>query len=243
MNEYIAFLESLILSTPIIDKKYKDGVPECVSLIDIHDHSADDANQVARTKKRKSSKKMKPGKTGLYPLEDTLIRKWWASHDDEADSGGPGVSLEEITKRRISQLRMRETQLQMIIILEILALQPLATSSENTGDGLPSALQTGMSGNEKERATKPTKPDRLTMLIDVHIDRLSIWQSLLLEAVQTPIDDISNLSESEKVSNLPKHADTILRDFCVEIIIPLYVSHHWGYPNSSDNLQLLRPSP
>src|ERR1700710_640701 len=117
MNEYVTFLEGLIMSTTLIDKKYKDGVPGCVSLIDINDHSAEDASQaVGKSKKRKSAKKMKPGKSGLYPLEETLIRKWWASYDDDADDNVPGASREEITRSRISQLRIRETQLQMIVI-------------------------------------------------------------------------------------------------------------------------------
>jgi len=220
MNEYIVFLESLVLSMTLIDKKYRDGVPGCVSLIDIHDHSADEANQAAgKPKKRKSSKKMKPDKTGLYPQEDGLIRKWWASHDDEAEAGGPGTSREEIAKSRIAQLRIRETQLQMIVILEVLALQPLATAAEDVADGLPSALAVG--GGGKEKAVKPQKPDHLTMLIDVHMDRLCIWQSIAIETVTTPIDGIPNFAESQNSSNFPKHTDNILRDFCVDIIIPL----------------------
>jgi hypothetical protein len=223
MNEYIAFLESLIMSTTLIDKKYKDGVSECVSLADFNDHSAEDASQtVAKAKKRKSTKKMKPGKTGLYPLEGALIRKWWASYDIETDDSVPGTSREEITKSRISQLRIRETQLQMIVILEVLALHPLASTSADLGDGLPMALPSGPAGDVKERAVKPKKPDHLIMLIDVHIDRLCIWQSIALEAVKTPFDSAPPLIIEVGGSSVSsKHADNILRDFCVEIIVPL----------------------
>lgn len=219
MNDYVAFLESLVMSTTLIDKKYKDGVPGCVSLIDIHDHSAEDAGQPAKGKKRKSFKKMRPGKTGLYPTEDILIRKWWAGHDDDAESGGPGSSREEVTKSRISQLRIRETQLQMIIILEVLALQPLAMPVEDLGDSLPSALPLSLTGG-KEKVSKSKKPDHLTMLIDVHIDRLCIWQSVALEAIETPRDGAPVLGDAG-APNSTKHADSTLRDFCVEIIVPL----------------------
>jgi len=221
MNEYIAFLRSLVLPTTTIDKKYKDGVPGCVSLIDIHDHSGEDAT--GKAKKRKMVKKMKPGKNGLYPQEEAFIRNWWGNHDDDADSGGPGTSREELTKNRIAQLRIRETQLQMIIILEVLALEPLAISSEDMGDTLPSAIPTSPGGKGVERAMKSKKLDNLPKLIEVHIDRLSIWQSIALEAVQTPVGGAPCLNEFEGSGSLPKHADTILRDFCVEIIIPLYV--------------------
>ena len=220
MNEYIAFLESLIMSTTLVDKKYKDGVPACVALADINDHSADDANPAAaKAKKSKSTKKMKPGKTGLYPLEDVLIRRWWANYDDEIDHGILSTSRDEITKSRISQLRIRETQLQMIVILEVLALHPLASTLPVLGDGLPMASPSDLAGNGKEKVLKPKKPDHLIMLIDVHIDRLCIWQSIALESVKTPLVDAAPLIT--ELSGFPKHADNILRDFCVEIIVPL----------------------
>ena len=221
MNEHIAFLESLIMTTKLIDKKYSDGVPSCVSLIDVQDHSVDDADQGAeKTKKRRSSKKMKPGKDGLYHMEDNLIRKYWASLDDEAESGGPGASREERTKTRIAQLRVRETQLQMIVILEVLALQPLASTSEDLGADLPFALPSSGPANGKEKAVKTKKPDHLTMLIDVHIDRLCIWQDIAIEATNSALRDVQNASIGSS-SNMPKHTDNILRDFCVEVIGPL----------------------
>lgn len=211
MNDYIAFLESLVLSVNLVDKKYRDGVPGCVSLIELHEHSADQEN--GKGKKRKVNRKMKPGKTGLYPSEEDFVEKWWTAYDDEVESSGPEISRESVTKNRISQLRIRETQLQMIVILEILALQPLATISEDVGDLLPSAIPIALPNSGKEKATKPRKPDHFTTLVDVHIDRLCIWQSISHEPVDTPIDGGTSLSS--------KSSENILRDFCVEVIIPL----------------------
>jgi hypothetical protein len=220
MREHIAFLESLILSTTLIDKKYRDGVPGCVASIDIHDNSADDAKQEAeKTKRRKSTKKMKPGKNGLYPLEDVLIRRWWAGHDDEIESGAPGTSREDITKKRIGQLRIRETQLQMIIILETLALQPLVSASGDTGDSLPTSLPTKDSEGGKAKPAKSKMPESLSTLIDVHIDRLCIWQSIVLESVKAPTNGLTTQNDSSATS--PMHTDNFLRDFCVEVIVPL----------------------
>jgi DNA replication regulator SLD3 len=221
MNEYITFLESLIMSTTIIDKKYKDGVLGCVSMIDIHDNSADEANQAAgKSKKRKRSKKMKPGKNGLYPLEDTLIRKWWASYDDEVDSGIPGTSKDDMIRNRISELKIRETQLQMIVMLEVLALHPLASASDDLDDGLPAELPASQIADGKEKVARHKKPDHLSMLIDVHVDRLCIWQSIALEAVKTPLNNETNQDESLGSSS-STHVDSILRDFCIDIIVPL----------------------
>lgn len=223
MNEYVTFLEGLIMPTTLIDKKYKDGVPGCVSLIDINDHSAEDASHVGKSKKRKSAKKIKPGKAGLYPLEETLIRKWWASYDDDTDDNVPGASREEITRSRISQLRIRETQLQMIVILEVLALHPLACTSADISDGLPTIIPSGPNADGKEKQVKAKKPDHLIMLIDVHIDRLCIWQSIALEAVKTPLDNPPPLArEAGGSSTSLRLADNILRDFCVDIIVPFF---------------------
>jgi DNA replication regulator SLD3 len=223
LNDHIAFLENLVMSPNLIDKKYRDGVPACVALIDIQDHSAEDAARTSgNLKKRKASKKLKPGKSGLYPTEDALIRRWWANHDDDADSESPGNSRDELTKRRISQLRIRETQLQMIVILEVLALQPLASTIEDAGMGLPATVEMTEAVEARDRSVKSKKPDQLTMLIDVHIDRLCIWQSIALEAGKSPVNNPEKSSEqSDGVTNAVKHADNILKEFCIEIIAPL----------------------
>lgn len=219
MSGLVNFLESLVMTTTVLDKKYRDGVSTCVSLFDVQDHSAEEGS--GKTKKRKSSKKIKPGKNGLYPAEETLIRKWWASHDDEAESGVPDSSKEELTRARISQLRIRETQLQMIIILEVLALKPSVSTSVEDGVGLPTALPGGVI-ESKEKPPKAKKPDHLTTLIDVHIDRLCIWQSVTLEEMKGSLGDSqSPLKKAVGPKILAKNADNILRDFCIEVIAPL----------------------
>lgn len=214
MNDHITFLESLVLSGTLLDKKYRDGVPVCVSAIDIHDQSADDAT--VKPKRRKPNKKMKPGKNGLYPNEESLIGKWWIGHDEEVEAGAPGSSKEEMAKTRIANLRIRETQLQMIVILEILALQPLVLTTENLAGGLPS-LPSDDIIQSKERTPKTRKQDHLTMLIDVHIDRLCIWQSIASEAIKAP-----DTSSGPTSVNTAKHTDNILKDFCIEVIAPFF---------------------
>ncbi|CAG8979415.1 hypothetical protein HYALB_00012448 [Hymenoscyphus albidus] len=217
MSDLVTFLEGLVLSTTQVDKKYRDGVPTCVSMIDIEDS----ANENPKAKKRKSSKNIKPGKNGLYPSEENLIRQWWASHDDDADTGGPANSRDEITKSRISQLRIRETQLQLIIILEVLALQPLVVKPEED-DGLPSTLPQSETPQAKEKSSKKRKSDFLSVLLDVHIDRLCIWQSIQLEIGGAAPSRDSQTHETVGATDGPRHTDNILRDFCVEIIAPFF---------------------
>ena len=212
MNDLIAFLESLVLTTSLIDKKYRDGLPNCISMIDIEDHSANEA-ATSKPKKRRVSKKMKPGKDGLYSIENDLIRKWWRAHDDDSEASAPGITRDDIAKGRASHLRIRETQLQLILILEILALRPLASVVADNGADLPGDSQKNVVDNKATSKTK--KPDHLTTLIDVHIDRLCIWQSIASEMGK----EMAGVSQSS--TSAPKHSDNIPRDFCIEIITPL----------------------
>ncbi len=222
LNVHIAFLESLVMSSTLLDKKYRDGIPTCISLIDIEDHSAEEATHANPKRKKRCSKKMKPGKNGLYPTEDSLIRRWWAGHDEDLDAGGPGNSKEEITKARVARLRIRETQLQMIIILEVLALQPLASATPDQPEELPTVMPTVEIA--KDKTSRRKKPDHLTMLLDVHVDRLCIWQSLALESIDSPMPDSQNAAGTRTGSiNQSNLTDNMLRDFCVDIIVPLYV--------------------
>lgn len=132
------------------------------------------------------------------------------------------MSREDTTKDRIAQLRIRETQLQMIIILEVLALQPLASVSEDTNGSLPTTQPSSTGGSGKQKAAKSKTPEHLSTLIDVHIDRLCIWQSIALEAVKAPSNSVAIRSEKpENSSTSTIHADNILRDFCIEVILPL----------------------
>jgi hypothetical protein len=110
----------------------------------------------------------------------------------------------------------------MIVILEVLALQPLASTTEDAGLGLPATVRTTEDVEAKDKSAKTKKPGHLTMLIDVHIDRLCIWQSIALEAGKSPVNNSEKSSEQlDEVTNAGKHADNILKDFCIEIIAPL----------------------
>jgi len=210
MNDLIAFLEGLVLTTSLVDKKYKEGLPGCIASIDVEDHSGNEAAKV-KTRKKKSLKRMKPGKNGLYPGEDRCVRKWWTSYDDEFEVGIPGRTRENLLKNRLADLRIRETQLQMILILEILALRPLASVAEDGSLCLPGDSQ----GVTTTKTSRSKKVEDLLVLIDVHIDRLCIWQSLSLESIKT------DSADSQLVVRTNKHTENITRDFCVDIIAPL----------------------
>ncbi|RFU79965.1 dna replication regulator sld3 [Trichoderma arundinaceum] len=218
MADLVEFLKSLILTTVQIDKKYRESVPEIIAKLKDRIESSDEGR-----KRKRKPKRMKLGKSGLYPLEDESVMRWWAANKPEPNDEAP-ISSSQI-KSHVSILRTRETKLQMILIMEILALEPLKAAGETGEMSLPSLPGAADSEDLLENALQPAPKKRnkhnLPVLLDVHADRLTIWQStasdeqLLLEdtpSLQTPLD--GNLEK--KASSEP------LRDFCVDVIVPFF---------------------
>ncbi|PTB65385.1 hypothetical protein BBK36DRAFT_1205211 [Trichoderma citrinoviride] len=203
----------------MIDKKYRESIPEIIAKLKDRIDSSDEGR-----KRKRKPKKMKLGKSGLYPLEDESVMRWWAANKPEANDDGAPITPSQI-KSHVSILRTRETKLQMILIMEILALEPLKAAGESGEANLPALPGAADSGDLLENILHPQPKKRnkhnLPVLLDVHADRLTIWQStasdeqLLLEdapSSQTPLD--GNLDK--KASSEP------LRDFCVDVIMPFF---------------------
>lgn len=214
MGDLIEFLQSLILTTVQIDKKYRETIPGLVAQMKAVIDSSDEGR-----KRKRRAQKMKAGKDGLYPCEATHIKKWWTANKPDMEEGGSGVLAQQV-KSMASMLRTRETQLQMIVILEILALSPLK-AAEETGESqlppLPGAANSR--GDMAPPLPRKRSKHNLPVLVDVHADRLTIWQStasdeqLLLEDSQ--VTHFADGQPQQKASPEP------LKDFCVDIIVPL----------------------
>ena len=219
MSDLVEFLKSLVMTTVLIDKKYRETIPDIISkmttTVDDSDHEG------SKTKKRKP-KKLKLGKDGLYNAEEEHVRRWWAANKPAAVGNEDKTVTPTETKYHISCLRRRETQLQMILILEILALEPLrqatAAGEESQLPGMDSQVVSGQASQEPT-ARKRNRAN-LPVLLDVHADRLCIWQT-------TMSDEIKALAESQVLpdgqhAQKPERANSDpLRDFCVDIIVPL----------------------
>lgn len=220
MNDLIDFLKSLVMTTVVIDKKYRETIPGTVEkLKTLVDESGDGET---KPKKRKR-KKPKLGKDALYPSEHEHVRRWWAVHGPVSNGESEKSTRDMETKYHISCLRKRETQMQMILILEILALEPLSRPVEDTEEiQLPGAeSQTIPREPVQEAATKKRNKNNLPVLLDVHADRLCIWQT-------TTTDEVKALAESQALGggSEPQRPDRVnsdsLRDFCVDIIVPFF---------------------
>ncbi|KAK5635176.1 hypothetical protein RRF57_010888 [Xylaria bambusicola] len=223
MGDLVEFLKSLIMTTAQIDKKYREAVPRIQSEMKTVIEDSDAEQGKSKPRKRKA-KKMKIGKDGLYPDEDEHVRRWWAVHkpspkDDEESSITKSTEQQD-TKLQTSLLRSRETQLQMIIILEILSLEHIVTRENTTESQLP-----GMPPVEepldlsKEFPPKKRNKHNLPFLLDVHADRLCIWQSTALDEININESQAGSRPDSRKSS---KSTSDPLKDFCVDIIVPFF---------------------
>ncbi|KAK4190523.1 DNA replication regulator SLD3-domain-containing protein [Podospora australis] len=216
MIDLVEFLKNLVITAAIVDKKYRETVPAIVEKMRT---TLGDSDNQSQRKKRKP-KKPKLGKDGLYPAEVDHVKHWWTSHlpvanDDEEKS----VSPTEVNYH-ISCLRTRETQLQMILILEILALEPLTRPKEVIEDCLPGMESRSASreASQEPAASKKKTKHHLPTLLDVHADRMCIWQSITLDEVKA-LAESQAPTESEKPERV--NSDP-LKDFCVDIIVPFY---------------------
>ncbi|CAM1506584.1 Fc.00g062250.m01.CDS01 [Cosmosporella sp. VM-42] len=215
MGDLIDFLKSLILTTVQIDKKYRETVPEVISKMKTTVESSDEGR-----KKKRRSKKMKLGKDGLYPYEEDHVRKWWTTNKPELKDDETDVPAQQI-KSLISMLRTRETQLQMILILEILALEPLRAAEDADESQLP-ALPGAIESQDQMAPPPPKKRNKhnLPVLVDVHADRLTIWQSTISDE-QLLLED-SQVSRHPGDDNPQNASSEPLKDFCVDVIVPFF---------------------
>ncbi|KAI0485301.1 DNA replication regulator SLD3-domain-containing protein [Xylariaceae sp. FL0804] len=225
MNDLIDILKGLVLTTMQVDKKYRETLPNIISKMKttFEDSDIEQSAGTGKTRKRKS-KKMKLGKDSLYPNEEDHVRRWWAVRKPQPiDDDMSTIVDPQETKLQVSLLRSRETQLQMIIILEILALEPLRTAAnaaESQLPGLPPAEDTA--APPKEAPVKKRSKHNFPFLLDVHADRLCIWQSTALDEVKM-LEESHVPTQHESQKSLRSTSDP-LKDFCVDIIVPFFSS-------------------
>ncbi|KAK4128197.1 hypothetical protein N657DRAFT_7619 [Parathielavia appendiculata] len=218
MNDLVEFLKSLVMTTIVIDKKYRETIPEIVAKIKTVTQDSENGGSKARKRKQK---KPKLGKDGLYPGEVDHIKRWWASHQPISSGDDDRTFTATESRYHISSLRRRETQLQMILILEILALEPvaLAKGTECQLPGMESHAATEEASQEP--SSKKRNKHNLPVLLDVHADRLCIWQSTTLDEVKA-VAESQVPAEGAGAEELERANSDPLRDFCVDILVPFF---------------------
>ena len=203
--DLIAFYREAILTAKKMDHKYRETLPTSIrdALLSISD------GETAPSGKKRKPRKKKLGKNGLYPEEEKFVHRWWK---DRA-FGEQGVLIETSrdteVKKHVADLRLRETQLQILLILETLALEA-EEAKKPRGD---------VDAAEPPPTTKAKKPQDLAVMLELHLDRLCIWHAVSFE--DTVVAD-----SAKSQSNLAgkKVESDAVRDFCTEVIIPFYAA-------------------
>ncbi|PYH87246.1 hypothetical protein BO82DRAFT_324717 [Aspergillus uvarum CBS 121591] len=215
-QDLIDFYREAILLAKKMDLKYRETLPAMLSdlLLTLSDDEA-----ATKKKKRKSTKK-KLGKNGLYPEETDLVRKWWKNRtlsDQGLSAEGP-ASRETESKKMIADLRLRETQLQILLILETMSLEAAVAESEQnkqTDDA------EGATEVPAKKESKNQKQQDLNTMLELHLDRLCIWYAVSFE--ESVVPDAGATYGQNHLSGKKVESDAV-RDFCTEVIIPFYAS-------------------
>ena len=220
-SHLISFLRSCILSLATMDIKYREALPEVVKEFPFDSRSDDECRNVIETvcKKTRKSKKTNVGKNGLYVGEEVNIARWWLGRDSSSIACDSAGGREEAVRSAVLEQRARETQMQIILSLEILALESLATSQPV--ENLPPMDSIGGDDGSQKRKKKPKKPQDLSMLLDLLVDRLCIWQSMTVDEMKTSNGEDRSACQQTAKSTANMAGRDHLRQFCVDVVLPL----------------------
>ncbi|KAK2798404.1 hypothetical protein FQN50_008844 [Emmonsiellopsis sp. PD_5] len=212
LSDLTSFYRECILPVKKMDVKYKDSLPEVIQNAPVG-MSDDEAHANPGKSRKRKPKKPKLGRNGLYPDEDALITKWWRNRSLSETSVPGESSRQDEIRRLVADLRLRETQLQVLLILETISLE---AASRRASRGLSS---TEIQAGQTPKRPKEKKPQDLNVLLELLVDRLCIWHAVSFgDILHTAPASGNGKNES---SGKPGENDK-LRDFCTEVIIPFY---------------------
>ncbi|KAJ5794112.1 DNA replication regulator Sld3 [Penicillium paradoxum] len=211
--DLIEFYREAILAAKKMDVKYRETLPSTV-----RDAALAISDDGTKPQKRKSKKK-KMGKNGLYPEEEGFIHRWWKDRILN-ESLAQEMSRETESKKQISELRLRETQLQILLILEVMVLEMIiAAAGKNSAD-----KEKDLNGEvDAPKKSKTKKPTDLNVVLDLHLDRMCIWHAVSMEETSAATTAKASSFSSSHLSGKKVESDAV-RDFCTEVIIPFYAA-------------------
>ncbi|KAL8803568.1 MAG: hypothetical protein Q9200_006149 [Gallowayella weberi] len=219
----VEYLRTLIVPLPLLDKKYRETLPSLITNLPNSNMSEDERNEVlAKCKKNsRKSKKEKFGKNGLYPQEEVDVLNWWLDHVASGSACESSDLMAEMTKTTILEQKTRETLLQIILVLEVLALETVLPIASVEKD--PKTEPENVEPSRKKPKAK--KAIDLSLLLDLSIDRLCIWQSTVVENGDSSekISDAERTSVIKGLSSKKQDANP-LRDFCIDVVLPFYAA-------------------
>jgi hypothetical protein len=219
-HELVTFLRAMLLSPKASEKKYHEKLPSMIKEMPPGSYS-DDEHATGASKPKKSKKKVKLNREGIYPQEEGLVRKWWQSELPGGDSMAT-ETLDQRIKRRIGDLRVRETLAQLILMLEIVALETLSTHKPPL-EQQAAADETQSQTEQPVPKKRKKKLDDINLQLDLLLDKLCIWHATeelgILDFDTKPSRQLDGTDGSGRNGSNDR-----LHSFCVEVIIPFYIN-------------------
>ena len=206
-----------------MDVKYRETLPDLVKAFPFDSLSDEECTAVIDTmgKKARRSKKSNVGKNGLYPGEEANIARWWLSRDLSCVACDSADAREEAIKSAVLEQRVRETQMQIVLSLETLALESATSSHVVDKQLLIDPIEGDDCSQNKKGRKKAKKLQDLNMLLDLLVDRLCIWQSMSVDETKTPNGDDRPAAQHGTKAAVKAAGSDHLRQFCVDVVLPL----------------------
>ena len=210
---------AMVLPTKKIDLKYKESISKAVKDFIARKQEIPDAPKPA---KPKQPPRNKLAKNCLYAGEDEVIVKWWTERNTKRAMTTSVSVHEDDLRTAVSELRNRETEMQLLFILEVLYINILLSKVTDGAVASPSPAIKVESVRE-DNATLPTRPAPtkrkrdLYGELDVNAERLSIWHTVALGDILASPEKALESSHSTTSQSKDR-----LRDFCRDVIIPFY---------------------
>ncbi|KAF8418035.1 DNA replication regulator SLD3-domain-containing protein [Tirmania nivea] len=143
--------------------------------------------------------------------EEFYVQRWLSMNfkDKVLQNSDPAL------KRQTEDLKIRETELQIILLLEILALTKDKTlPTEPEEDSKKKKSKKNASRKRKSKGAELPDP---SVLLDLLLDRLCIWRSI--GSLEPPAE-----RERQKSSHAKEGEEDRLKNFCIEVVMPFYSS-------------------
>lgn len=193
------------MSVKKMDSKYRETLPKMAREIS-RDIFGIEGVTPEKSRTKRKSKRYKLGRNGMYLDEKDFVSKW-CEGTIQTEESPQQSALPDLT-RLIGELRLREMQLQILLVLEALALED--------SPGVKSQVEESKGQNKKK-----SKHQELNTTFELLVDRLCIWHTITSNDMLS--DSIPYGREEKHQSEKPTTNDK-LRDFCTEVIMPFYSS-------------------
>ncbi|KAI4153520.1 MAG: hypothetical protein LQ340_002279, partial [Diploschistes diacapsis] len=203
-----------------IDKKYATAIPELIRQIPPGATAEDDGSYLKAAlggKIRKSKKRKRINPDGFLPNEEDSVVRWWIARETADPEGDAHETQEKRIKSACLNQKPREMQLQIILILEILALEQQVYSN---GQALRSDIYEDLEITSRASSKKNNKPTDLSKALDILLEKLQIWETTNQGLLDIGTEINSASSKSKRKNHTSNSSDDSLRNFCTEVIIP-----------------------